>query len=103
MKYKIVTQDEAKQDVLGIRTKISYHSLQGAENVIIHIVESTRNLALFPKMGVSLRNKFGVDTDARMLIHTKYPYITIYKVVESEIQILRVLPAKSDYMKTLGF
>jgi len=93
----------AELDLLDIETRIKQNSPRNAQKVKESLKKGIGNLLIFPNMGVALRGKFNIDTNDRMLINSKYPYVTIYEVIDKTVYILRVLPSKSEYIKTLGF
>ncbi|MCL2176737.1 MAG: type II toxin-antitoxin system RelE/ParE family toxin [Firmicutes bacterium] len=103
MNYLLEISEVAEGEILGIESRVALNSPKNAKAITDNLVKSMRNLTLFPKMGVALKGKFGIDTNFRALFNSKYPYVTIYEVIDKTVYILRVLPSKSEYIKTLGF
>lgn len=64
-----------------------------------HISETITGLKQFPEMGVSMREKYGLDCDYYMLF-IEHNYF-IYRILEDVILILEVFNEKEDFMYQL--
>ncbi|MCL2176748.1 MAG: type II toxin-antitoxin system RelE/ParE family toxin [Firmicutes bacterium] len=102
MKYVLDILPEAHKDLLKIHQSVSQNSPKNALAIITDLLKKADNLKIFPNKGVKLSGKFGIDTDLQILINSKYPYITAYRVVSEKIDVVRILPSRSEYLKTLG-
>ena len=100
---KVVFLPEARHDLLKISeyTSKDLQNTIAANNIIKKILSLSDKLTSFPEIG----NSLGVfDTrlnNYRYLIAGNY--LIIYRVMGSEIQITRLLYARSNYMQLLGF
>jgi toxin ParE1/3/4 len=79
--------EAASEDLNIIHTYISNDNPIAAVDVILHIIQSVEDLIpQNPAVG-----RTGRILGTRELIITNYPYIVPYRVVDSEIEIIRVL------------
>jgi toxin ParE1/3/4 len=99
----VVFLPEARHDLLKISEYIS-KDLQNpiaANNIVKKILSLSDKLMNFPELGASLES---IDTrinNFRYLVVDNY--LIIYRTMSSEIQITRLLYARSNYVELLGF
>ncbi|WP_251423834.1 MULTISPECIES: type II toxin-antitoxin system RelE/ParE family toxin [Lactococcus] len=58
-----------------------------------------KKLEISPKIGSNLSLRIGIDTNVKYNVIEDY--ILFYEVVDSEVYVLRLLPAKSNWMNTI--
>ncbi|MDP9784761.1 type II toxin-antitoxin system RelE/ParE family toxin [Pseudomonas fluorescens] len=88
----IVLTDKAQSDLDSIHEHYqSAIGTQGADDVIIAILETLRQLQRFPGSG-----RPSVVPDIRELVLTRYPSVAPYRLVQGQLQILRVLQQRSE-------
>lgn len=98
---KVVFLPAAEQDLEELFSYI-HHELQNpiaARNVTTKILQRSQSLATFPEMGAGLA---GVDqrlSGYRYLIVDNY--LTIYRVTNPLVVVVRILYARSDYVQLL--
>jgi toxin ParE1/3/4 len=73
----------AVQDISDIADYIRIHSPAAAQRVRATIVESLRNLAIFPRLG----RRQSVE-GVRKLVTRRYPYLVYYVLDEAEQEIV---------------
>ncbi len=74
----------------------------GSDNatfILEKIMDSIGNLELFPDAGISLFDKYGIESDYYYLI-IKKNYV-FFRYEEETIKIIRVLDDRQDFMYTL--
>jgi plasmid stabilization system protein ParE len=88
----IVLTDKAQSDLDSIHEHYqSAIGTQGADDVIIAILETLRQLQRFPGSG-----RPSVVPDIRELVLTRYPFVAPYRLVQGQLQILRILHQCSE-------
>ena len=98
---KVVLLPAAEHDLGSLFEYIS-ENLQNpiaAHNIVEKILRLSNKLASFPEMGSSLRT---VDTrigSYRYLLADNY--LVIYKVEAQDVTVVRILYARSDYVRLL--
>ncbi len=70
-----------------------------ADRVSDHIKEMLSKLKKFPKMGISMREQYGLDCEYHLLF-IEHNYF-IYKITDNEIMILEIFNEKEDFMYQL--
>ena len=70
-----------------------------AKNIVEKILRRSKELEGFPEMGASLRTLDSRLGSYRYLIIDNY--LLIYKVVIQEVSVVRILYARSDYVRLL--
>ena len=92
---------EAQEDLQNIKEYISIDldNPISAQNVILKIIKTMRNLEQFPDMGASLSSIVDVPTDYRILVSGRY--LVFYRHEKDEAHIIRILYGKRDYMRIL--
>ena len=82
---KIVFTPMAHQDLIDIHDYISdvLKNPKAAKSVTHKILMSCQRLGDFPNLGVSLKEKTGLDTDYRCLFCDHYIASTLLKIVSS--------------------
>lgn len=90
---KIVITDLADSDLNAIFDY--YASLVGegrASAIIVQILEQLEFLEAFPGMG-----RPSLKPDVREVMITRYPFLVPYRLVNEEIQILRVMHQRAEH------
>lgn len=54
-----------------------------------------------PKIGSNLSVRTGIETNVKLKYRVIEDYIMFYEILGSEVYVLRVLPAKSNWMNTI--
>jgi len=99
MKYQKRIAPVAHRDIAGIKDYISKDKPDAAVKMARKIYSSFDLLQDNPKIGFSLKAKFGIETD--YLFWVVKPYLVFYKIESDFIRIYRVLDGRSDYLVTL--
>jgi plasmid stabilization system protein ParE len=82
----------AKQDLVAIVRYIRRDKPIAAQRVGAKIREGVASLST-----MALRNRRGEVEDTHELVFHPWPYIAVYRVLEKEVQILRIRHAAQDY------
>jgi addiction module RelE/StbE family toxin len=82
--------DEALQDLVLIRAYLAEHSPRAADRIGQRLVAAADSLEEFPERGAQ-----GL-VDGTREITTVWPYVMVYRVTASEVQILRVWHGAQD-------
>ena len=88
----IVVTDKADRDLEKIHEH--YESILGvdkADDIVSRVIEALRTLELFTGLG-----RPSQVPDVRELVITSLPFIAPYRVVQDEIQVLRVLHQRAE-------
>lgn len=80
---------KAKEDLRAQLAYIAQENIDAAKDIAIKIKVSCVGLDQFPKIGRS-----GAVKDTRELIIPSTPYVCVYRIVERQVEILRLLHAK---------
>jgi len=100
MKYLKRITPAAHRDIAGIKSYIARDKPNAAAKMANEIYDSFDLLQDNPNIGLSLKKKFGIETDYLFWIVS--PYIVFYKLEDNYVGIYRVLDGRSDYLVTLG-
>ena len=92
---------KAIEYLLGIKNYIMKDGESIAINHIQEILHNIKNLEQFPSLGKPLQAKVRAKTDIRYL-DVKDLYYAFYRIENEDIEIVRVLSTKQDYIQTLG-
>ncbi|MGN8274983.1 type II toxin-antitoxin system RelE/ParE family toxin [Pseudomonas sp. SMN5] len=88
----IVLTDKAQSDLDSIH---EYYQgaigTEGADDVITHILTTLRQLQRFPGSG-----RPSPIPDIRELVLTRYPFIAPYRVMDGQLQVLRILHQRTE-------
>jgi len=83
----IVLTDKAQSDLDSIHEHYqSAIGAEGADEVILAILETLRQLQRFPGSG-----RPSVVPDIRELVLTRYPFVAPYRLEQGQLQVLRIL------------
>jgi toxin ParE1/3/4 len=82
----------AKQDLAAIVRYIRRDKPMAAQRVGAKIREQVASLS-----SLALRNRKGDVEDTHELVFHPWPYIAVYRILEKEVQILRIRHAAQDY------
>lgn len=98
----VVFSPEARRDLLKLSDYIG-KDLQNpiaANNIVKKILNLSQKLKDFPELGHSLELIDARINSYRYLVADNY--LIIYRIMNSEIQVTRLLYAKSNYVELLG-
>ena len=101
MAYTLKFSPKAIEDLLVIKNYIMKDGESIAINQIQEILHNIKNLEQFPSRGKPLQAKVRAKTDIRYL-GVKDLYYAFYRIENEDIEIVRVLSTKQDYIQTLG-
>lgn len=98
---KIVYNKLAIEDMQNTQNYIieNFHDEKVAKKLSSKIFDAVSLLLDNPHMEAKLCEKFDVDTNIRFLIIQKH--IVFYEIFNEEIEILRVLDSRQDYLAIL--
>jgi len=83
---KVKWTHPAGRELIGIRQYIGKNNPEAARQVASHIKASSKRLGENPLIG-----RMGRLKGTRKLVITRYPYILVYQVNGSRVEILRVM------------
>ena len=98
---KLYYAPQAKNDLLEIREYIS-QNLQNpiaAKNVTSKILKAASLLGNQPRLGFSVAEKTGRETENLCMLSGNYGIF--YKITDAGVLVLRILDARTDYMKLI--
>ncbi len=97
---KVIISAQAEEDLAGLFNfiKSDLHNTSAAANIVDKIFRLTVKLHDFLELGVSLKPISELSI-YRYLIADNY--LIIYKVIDQEVSIVRILYARSDYVQLL--
>lgn len=101
MSYKVITSSETVRD---IEEAVFYKEELGtyAENIVKfkqEVVSTIRRLADSPKIGSNLSARIDEETEIKYSVIQDY--ILFYEIEEDTVKVLRLLPARSNWMNTV--
>ncbi len=98
---KIIFTPLAEQDLADLFRYISNELSNpiAAHNIADKILHASQKLSDFPELGADLKTIDARLDSYRYLIVDNY--LIIYKVIDQEVYILRILYARSDYVRLL--
>ncbi len=98
---KVVFSALAEEDLDGLSSYISgdLNNPIAARNIVDKILRLAQRLSDFPELGANLKTIDIKLSGYRYLIAENY--LIIYKLVDHEVYVLRILYARSDYVKLL--
>lgn len=96
-KYRVIFMESSLQDLEEIVLYIGKDSKANAIKFHDKIIESSKKLETFPRLGLSVPDKKMKDSGFRMLVIDRY--LLFYKIYGKEVSILRILHGSRDYPK----
>ena len=101
MSYKVITSSETVRD---IEEAVFYKESLGAypENIVKFkqaVVDTIRNLVNSPKIGSNLSSRIDGETEIKYSVIDDY--ILFYEIESDTVKVLRLLPAKTNWMSTI--
>lgn len=97
---KIVYSEVALSKRKAIKKNIKdNYGKERADRFSAHISQTLSELKRFPDMGVSMREKYGLDCDYFMLF-IEHNYF-IYRITDEMIMILEIFSEKEDFMRQM--
>ena len=91
----LVWSPTARDDLRRIRTYIERHHPKAASRVARRIVETSHRLRAGPRIGPPGREK-----NTREIVVRGTPYLIVYRLAATTIEILRVLHGRQDWPAT---
>ncbi|WP_434605565.1 type II toxin-antitoxin system RelE/ParE family toxin [Pseudomonas sp. R1-7] len=91
----IVLTDKAQSDLDSIHEYYA-HTIgpDDADEVILTILETLQQLQRFPGSG-----RPSLAPDIRELVLTRYPFVAPYRLVQGQLQVLRILHQRTERPK----
>ena len=98
---KIIFKKAAIDDLLNAENYIinQFHNDQAATKLKTNIVNTISLLKDNPYLGPKMSDRFNIDTPLRYLIVSKQ--IVFYDINEDNIEIIRILDSRQDYLSLL--
>jgi toxin ParE1/3/4 len=98
---KVIFSELAEKDLGGVFSYINsdLNNPIAARNIVDKILSMSRKLSDFPELGTNLKITDAKLDGYRYLILDNY--LIVYKVLDREVYVLRILYARSDYVKLL--
>ena len=98
---KIIYKKAAIDDLLNIENYIinQFHNTQAAKKLKSNIVDTISLLKDNPYLGPIMSYRFNIDTSFRYLVVSKQ--LVFYNVNKENIEILRILDSRQDYLSLL--
>lgn len=101
MLYNLIITPKAHEDIAGIYNYVKKDGTNIAKMQAEAIYESLENLQKFPNIGINLSKFIDVQTDYLYII-IKKAYMAFYKINSEDINVIRILSVRQDYLKILG-
>lgn len=98
---KVYFSPEALTDLQQVKESVieKFNDVELANQILRTIMKSTKNLQIFPGMGMEVRISASDSMGYRYLF-VKKNYV-FYRIEQDTIRIVRVLNEKQDYMRIL--
>lgn len=98
---RIIYKKSAIDDLLNTENYIinQFHNDQAAKRLKSNIVNSISLLKDNPYLGPKMSDRFNIDTQLRYLVVSKQ--IVFYDINEDNIEIIRILDSRQDYLSLL--
>lgn len=98
---RIIYKKSAIDDLLNTENYIinQFHNNQAAKKLKKNIVDTISLLKDNPYLGPKMSDRFNIDTPLRYLIVSKQ--IVFYDINEDNIEIIRILDSRQDYLSLL--
>ena len=98
---RIIYKKSAIDDLLNTENYIinQFHNDQAATKLKTNIVDTISLLKDNPYLGPKMSDRFNIDTPLRYLIVSKQ--IVFYDINEDNIEIIRILDSRQDYLSLL--
>lgn len=90
----------AYEDLNDIFDYILLENMDAAELMLAKIINSLKQLEVFPKLGVKLMEQSLAAYKFRMMIIDSY--IAFYRFIDNKVIVYRVLHGARDYVNLLG-
>jgi toxin ParE1/3/4 len=88
----LIWLDTAEQDLRYIFTYIAEDDVQAAEMILERIIHTAETICHFSHLG-----RTGRVTKTRELVVTRTPYIIVYRIKQTTVEILTVLHSSRKY------
>ena len=100
MSYALKLSPMAIDDLSSIKNYIMKDGESIALGQVQEILHNIKNLEQFPSLGRPLQNKVKTKTDMRYL-DIKDLYYAFYRVNGQDVEIVRILSTRQDYIQAL--
>ena len=100
MKIKFSALSERDLDGIFLYIKDTLHNPTAAHNAVNGIITMAAHLSDFPKLGTILKMPNSSNTEVRYILSGSY--LIFYVIESTHLEIVRVLYARSDYLRLLG-
>lgn len=92
---------QAIHDINEIKAYIStsLRNETAAKRIASVILQGCTKLKTFPFLGFSVRDRYGIDSEDRILLCENY--IAVYTVEENIISVSRIIDGRQDYIRIL--
>ena len=100
MKIKFSSLSERDLDGIFLYINDTLHNPTAAQNTINGIINLAAHLSDFPKIGVVLSMPNSSDLVIRYIVSGNY--LIAYVIGTAHLEIVRILYARSDYLRLLG-
>jgi plasmid stabilization system protein ParE len=101
VKYKLTITDQAQNDIEAIHDYIAIDNKQIAKKVASRIYEIIDCISLFPNIGASAKEKFGIKTNLKCFSVFPYSYLVFYQIKKDELFISNVIDGRRDCIRVL--
>lgn len=98
---KLVYTPQAIEDIAAIKSyiELSLRNKSAAKHIAETILQSCARLKDFPRLGFSVRERYGFESEDRILLCEKY--VIVYAVRGDTVAVGRVIDARCDYARIL--
>jgi len=100
MKIKFSTLSEQDLDGIFLYINETLRNPTAAQNTVNRIIRLAAHLSDFPKLGAVLPVPNSSDLEIRYIISASY--LVAYVIKSTHLEIVRILYARSDYLRLLG-
>lgn len=98
---KLIYTPQAIADISAIKSyiELTLRNKVAARHIAEAILQSCAKLKSFPHLGFSVKERYGIDSEERILLCGKYA--VIYAVRQDAIAVGRIIDARTDYARVL--
>lgn len=98
---KLVYTPQAIEDIATIKNyiELSLHNKSAAKHIAEAILKSCARLKEFPRLGFSVQERYGFESEDRILLCENY--VVLYSLRQDRVAIGRVIDARCDYARIL--
>lgn len=98
---KLVYAPQAIEDIAAIKgyIELSLRNKGAAKHIAGAILRSCARLKNFPRLGFSVQERYGFESEDRILLCENY--VVLYSLRQDRVAIGRVIDARCDYARIL--